>query len=82
MSASMRCSRRVIRYSSRRRPIAPAAQDAHGLLHLGLRIEREVVAVDARDEPDEDEETEDDDLLFRETENVWGYVSPGDDPYA
>ncbi|MFC6471548.1 hypothetical protein ACFQQE_06490 [Glycomyces mayteni] len=42
-------------------------------------------AADARkkgERSEEDEEPEDDDLLFRETGNVWGYVRPGDDPYS
>ncbi|SDD67698.1 hypothetical protein [Glycomyces harbinensis] len=30
---------------------------------------------------EEDEEAEDEDLTFREIDNVWGYVKPGDDPY-
>ncbi|MQM25733.1 hypothetical protein [Glycomyces albidus] len=42
-------------------------------------------AADARkknEKSEEDEEAEEsDDLLFRETGNVWGYVRPGDDPY-
>jgi hypothetical protein len=43
-------------------------------------------AADARkkgEKSEEDEQPEDqEDLLFRETENVWGYVRPGDDPYS
>ncbi|WP_026924059.1 hypothetical protein [Glycomyces arizonensis] len=34
-----------------------------------------------RTESNEDEDPEEEDLAFRETENVWGYVRPGDDPY-
>ncbi|MCD0446709.1 hypothetical protein LO763_24120 [Glycomyces sp. A-F 0318] len=42
-------------------------------------------AADARkrsEKSEEDEEAEEEDLAFRETENVWGYVRPGDDPYS
>jgi hypothetical protein len=43
-------------------------------------------AADARkkgEKSEEDEQPEEqEDLLFRETENVWGYVRPGDDPYS
>jgi uncharacterized protein YukE len=46
--------------------------------------QQQAAAADARkraEKSDEDEEAAEEDLAFRETENVWGYVRPGDDPY-
>ncbi|RRR96072.1 hypothetical protein [Glycomyces terrestris] len=35
-----------------------------------------------QEKSEEDEAEEQEDLLFRETDDVWGYVRPGDDPYS
>ncbi|MEU6248097.1 hypothetical protein [Glycomyces sp. NPDC047010] len=66
-------------------PAAAGSGSGPGVSAARTSVAGGQATADARkkgEKSEEDEEPEDDDLLFRETGNVWGYVRPGDDPYS
>lgn len=64
-------------------PVAPGGSGASVGAARGAVVNQQTAEARKKNEKsEEDEESqEQEDLLFRETGNVWGYVRPGDDPY-